>query len=242
MLPAKAYIIAQLQKDLLKLSGMKPAGHASDLPKGLGFLKDHLPQANFPTAAVHEFVCANKEGVAATEGFVSALVSTITHPDAITVWLSPGKTLFPPAIKLFGLDPDRIIFIQLHQEKELLWATEEALKCRGLAAVVCELQELSFTSSRRLQLAVEQSAVTGFILRVNPRKLTATTCVSRWRISSIASETNGMPGVGFPKWDVELLKMRNGKPGSWEVEWKENRFHLHEHIAAVEPQLHRKTG
>jgi protein ImuA len=51
-----------------------------------------------------------------------------------------------------------------------------------------------------------------------------------------------MPGVGFPKWNVELLKMRNGKPGSWEVEWNINGFHLQEHIAAVEPQQHRKTG
>lgn len=39
---------------------------------------------------------------------------------------------------------------------------EEALKCGGLAAVVGEVQDISFTASRRLQLAVEQSGVTGF--------------------------------------------------------------------------------
>jgi protein ImuA len=35
----------------------------------------------------------------------------------------------------------------------------------GLAAVVAEIQELSFMTSRRLQLATEQSGVTGFMLR-----------------------------------------------------------------------------
>ena len=41
-----------------------------------------------------------------------------------------------------------------------MWAIEEALKCDGLAAVIGEMKELSFTNSRRLQLAVEKSHVT----------------------------------------------------------------------------------
>ena len=38
----------------------------------------------------------------------------------------------------------------------MLWVIEEALKCEGLAAVIGEIKELSFTQSRRLQLAVEK--------------------------------------------------------------------------------------
>ena len=33
-----------------------------------------------------------------------------------------------------------------------------------------------------------------------------------------------MPGVGFPRWQVDLLKVRNGNPGSWTVEWSKRRF------------------
>jgi protein ImuA len=62
---------------------------------------------------------------------------------------------------------------------------EEALRCNRLAAVVAEIGELSFTASRRLQLAVEQSRVTGFILRLKPRNLTSTACVTRWRVTSL---------------------------------------------------------
>ncbi|MEJ8843719.1 Error-prone repair protein ImuA [Lacibacter sp. H375] len=227
---------------MLKITGIKPAGNFESLPAGLGFLKKHLPQATFPLGAVHEFVSSSNESNAATEGFVSALMGTVIKTNVATVWISSKKTLFPPALKLFGIDPDRIIFIHLHKEKDLLWTMEEALKCNGLSAVVCELQELSFTSSRRFQLAVEQSLVTGFILRVNPRKLTATACVSRWQISSLASEASGMPGVGYPRWNVELLKMRNGKPGSWQVEWNADAFRLHENFAAIEFEQQKKTG
>ena len=242
MLPAKAHIIAQLKKELLNLTYSKPPGHDSNLPPELGFLKQHLPQANFPVAAIHEFLCATNESVAASEAFVSALVSTLMNNNAVTVWVSSNKNLFPPALRLFGIDPDKIIFIQLHKEKELLWAMEEALKCNGLAAVVCELPELSFTSSRRFQLAVEQSAVTGFILRINPRKLATTACVTRWQISSLPSETTALPGVGFPKWNVELLKVKNGKPGSWQVEWAAGKFRLNNKVAAIEFEQQLKTG
>ena len=68
---------------------------------------------------------------------------------------------------------------------------EEALKCDGIAAVVGEIQELSFTVSRRLQLAVEQSRVTGFILRNNPRNLNTTACVTRWKITPLSKYVNG---------------------------------------------------
>ena len=96
---------------------------------------------------------------------------------------------------------------------------EEALKCKGLSAVIGELPELSFPTSRRLQLAVEQSQVTGFILRNNPKNIHTTACVTRWKISSLPSQlAEGMPGVGFPRWNVELIKVRNGYPANWEVE------------------------
>lgn len=240
MLHAKEHIIEQLQKELLRLHGAKIVVQNNVLPKGLQFLHDHLPQSGFPTGAIHEFICDTHNSVS-TAGFVSALISTLMIPSVI-VWISAGNSLFPPAFNQFTIDPGNIIFIQLQKEKELLWATEEALKCKGLAAVVCELQELSFTSSRRLQLVVEQSAVTGFVLRINHRKLLPTACVSRWQITCLPSVINGLPGVGFPKWNVELLKMRNGKSGSWQVEWNAGKFHLHEDIAAIEFEEQKKTG
>jgi protein ImuA len=85
---------------------------------------------------------------------------------------------------------------------------------------------IDFTSSRRLQLAVEQSEGTGFIIRKNLRKITTTACLSRWKITSLASIPieGTLPGIGFPQWKVELLRMRNGKSGSWTVQWANGRF------------------
>jgi protein ImuA len=77
-----------------------------------------------------------------------------------------------------------------------------------------------------LQLAVEKSHVTGFIIRNDPRNMNVNACVSRWRISPIPSGSeNNLPGVGFPRWNIELLKIRNGRPGSWQMEWSYNLLH-----------------
>src|SRR5690606_29171741 len=143
----------------------------------------------------------------------------------IGLWISRSTQLFAPAMKSFGLDPDRLIFVQMDKEKDILWALEEALKCEGIGVVIAEIQDINFLQSRRLQLAVEKTKVTGFVLRMQPRSLGATTCAARWHIRSLPSHVEGdIPGVGFPEWEVELLKVRNGNPSRWQVRWKQNQL------------------
>jgi protein ImuA len=42
----------------------------------------------------------------------------------------------------------------------------------------------------------------------------------------MASRTGGLPGVGFPCLEVELVKIRNGRPGIWQFEWKNSAFNV----------------
>ncbi len=224
MRPERANIISQLQQDILLLQGYKPANSPA-IDMGLGPIKDAFPNNTFPLGAVHEFLFAGSESAAATSGFLAGMLAPLMRGDGVSLWVSSSRTLLPPALKSFGLHPDRFIFIDLQKEKHVIWAMEEALKCSALTAVIGEMQEISFTASRRLQLAVEQSKVTGFILRKNPRKLNTTACVSRWKITSLMSQSDDdLPGIGFPHWKVELLRVRNGKPGLWHIKWQDGIF------------------
>jgi len=218
-------IIAQLRKDILLLQGFKPAA-ADAVDVGLGPIAAAFPNAIFPTGAIHEFLYDGPERAAATTGFVAGLSGTLMGGSGTCLWISSVGKAFAPGLKTFGIEPDRVIFVDVRREKDALWIMEEALKVEGVAVVVGEIPELSFTASRRLQLAVEQSHVTGFLLRNNPRKLNTTACIARWKIAPLASTLiTGMPGVGFPCWNVELEKVRNGRPGTWQVEWSAGRFH-----------------
>jgi len=239
----KANIIVQLQKEILHLQGTRSTSNSTVLDLGLETIKNAFPNAQFPLGVVHEFICEGTEDVSASCGFISGILSSLMRCGGACLWISSSQTVFPPSLKSFGIDPHKIIFISLRKEKEILWAIEEALKCDGLAAVVGEIQELSFTVSRRLQLAVEQSRVTGFIIRRNPRNINTTACVARWKIISIPSVVvDDIPGVGFPRWNVELLKIRNGNPGTWQIEWMAGKFRPVYKFASINKEQQRKTG
>jgi protein ImuA len=224
MQTTRADIFKQLQTDILHLQGLKSISNTS-LDKGLESIKECFPNGTFPIGAIHEFLTTKSEDVASTTGFVAGLLASLMGNTGATLWISSSRTLFPPALKNFSIDPERFIFLDLQKEKDVIWAMDEALKCSSLSAVVGEMREIDFTASRRLQLAVEQSQVTGFILRKNSRNnINTTACVSRWKIASRPSELKNLPGIGFPKWKVELLRMRNGKSGAWDIQWTEGKF------------------
>jgi protein ImuA len=222
---SKENIISQLHREILSLQGFKTTRSLSDIDLGFGQITEAFPNEVFPLAAVHEFINVEEENEAATTGFIASIVSALMKNCGAAVWVGSSLTIFPAALKTFGISPEHIVFINAPTQREVLWATEEALKCEGLAAVIGEIREITFTESRRLQLAVEKSRVTGFIIRSRPRNLQVNACVSRWRISHLQSEPrDDLPGIGFPRWNIELLKMRNGRTGSWQVEWTKGKF------------------
>jgi len=224
---SKSHIIAHLQKEILSLQGLgsKPKGTQTDV--GLGIIGESFPNQTFPLGVIHEFIANGLEGITAATGFVSGITSRIMRNGGVSVWINSGEPVYPIALKQYGIEPDKVIFIHLQQQKQIQWVLEESLKCEGLASVIAEMRDLSFVSSRRLQLAVEQSRVTGFILRRDPRHLQTTASVCRWEIDSLPSQlADQMPGVGFPRWKVSLTKVRNGKPGQWDIEWREEKFHI----------------
>ncbi|MEZ2338772.1 ImuA family protein [Mucilaginibacter sp. RCC_168] len=221
----KETIIARLRQDILAWEGFKPPQPGAAGSFGLGLLESAFPNGVFPTGAIHEFISECPEESSACSGVISGLLKNLLAQGGACLWVSYTRRIYPPALKLFGIDPDRIVFVDVPRQQDVLWVAEEALKCDGVAAVICETASLTFMESRRLQLAVEQSHVTGFILRKNAKKITATACIARWKVTPVLSRLRtGMPGVGYPRWQIELLKVRNGTPGSWTVEWRHHQF------------------
>ncbi len=202
-----------------------------------------FPGNIFPTAAIHEFISYEVTDAAATTGFFSGIISKLSKEGGLCLWVAGGGKIYPAGLKYFGLEPDRIVFIHATRPKEALWIIEEALKCDALTAVIGEVRELSFTDSRRLQLAVENSGVTGFIHRYCPDAENAVACTTRWKITALPSVLQGnLPGVGYSAWDVQLVKVRNGRPHAWQVSWQDNRFTVIEEPHFVISLNERYTG
>jgi protein ImuA len=236
-------IINRLKREILPLQGFRPSTLEGPRIPGFASVESAFPDHRFPTGAIHEFICQDGSTAAATSGFICGILVHLMNKTQPAVWITSSRQLYPPAIAHFGIAPERIIIIETQHEKELLWIMEEALKCEGLAAVVCEISGVSFIASRRLQLAVEDSGVTGMLIR-NTKKDNVTSSIARWRISSLpGSAPDNLPGLGFPRWKVTLEKVRNGKPASWQIEYNGYQFKeiINADITGIS-RLVRKTG
>lgn len=236
---SKQEIFRSLKKQILTLEGFKEPVLAEE--NKLGRMAEAFPNAVFPFSALHEFFCFNREEATASMAFVAGLLSCSKKGGSI-VWISASQKIFPPALKWFGILPHQVLFLHVKKEAEISWAITEALKCSSLSAVVGEMPEMSLMDSRRFQLAIEESGVACFMLRANPKNL-LTTAVSRWHIQPLHSKIEeALPGLGHPRWQVNLLKVRNGKPASWDIEWVNGDFRYHSKLAALKQSLQKQTG
>jgi protein ImuA len=216
-----------LNQEILPLQGYKPVLYSSKPDLGLGIIEESFPNKIFPLAAIHEFRCQEQEDEAPTGGFIAGLLSPILTHGGTAVWISRSPIIFPPALSYFGLPPERVIFVAMQKDKDILWAGR-SIKVRRINGIIGEIKELSFKTSK-ISIAVEHSNVTGFIIRRDPQQLNTTASVTHWKIRSLPSDrVDDLPGIGFPRWQVNLEKVRNGKPGSWQMEWvTEDSEHCH---------------
>lgn len=81
------------------------------------------------------------------------------------VLIDTHHNLFPLSLSLLGFDLSRLILIRPVSEREALWACEEALRCEAVGVVWANIERVTTTSFRRLQLAAEDSSGIGFLVR-----------------------------------------------------------------------------
>jgi len=118
------------------------------------------------------------------------------------------------------------VLVQAPRDAEILWAMEEGLRAPGILAVVGEIGSLPAVASRRLQFAAEHSGITALLLRrwrdggqAARQRALPNAAATRWRITALPSRPpREEPGVGCPRWRIELLRCRGGEPACWDVE------------------------
>jgi protein ImuA len=143
----------------------------------------------------------------------------------VVLWCLPRPDIYGPGLAAHGLDPGRVVLVRVSRDAEILWAMEEGLRAPGIVAVVGEIGSFPMVASRRLQLAAERSGIMAFLLRrwrdggqAARERALPNAAVTRWRIAALPSlPTRGEPGVGHPRWRVELLRCRGGEPACWEM-------------------------
>jgi protein ImuA len=194
---------------------------------GIAELDDRLARGGLPVAALHEAAPARPtlSDDAAASLFIAAIAARRTRQQkrGTVLWALARRDLFAPALAGAGLGPDRILYAECRDGKEVLAVMEEGLRHGGLVAVVGEVDRLEMAAGRRLQLAAEEGETSALMLRrwrradVDPLA-PPSAAVTRWRIGCAPSEMLPVPGVGRARWKVELVRQRGGPPHEWILE------------------------
>ena len=159
------------------------------------------------------------------------------------IWIADDLSLaesgvpYGPGLDETGIAPEQLIRVATARGRDVLWAMEEALRCRAVGVVIGEMRAsgIDQVATRRLSLAAAAGDRLGLILRSAP-DVEPSAAATRWIVGA-ALPSSPMPfsarsdrrrGVGPPRLAARLVRNRRGHLGAWIVEWNsvEQRFEL----------------
>ena len=211
------------------------------LPLGVPEIDRALPGGGLRLGCIHEVV-----GDEAATGFCAVLLARAGggggdsgERGGSLLWLARGDDLYAPGLVRYGIGAGRLLVVSgLHRQADMLWAMEEALRCRALAGVVAEAEAIGLTAGRRLMLAAEGTGVLGLVLSRGGGGrgrggAGVAAAVSRWRVTAVPGvemagkagsscrmpDDREQPETDGARWRVEVLHCRGGRPSEWITAW-----------------------
>lgn len=199
-----------------------PPGQENTFPFGLG------------KHGLHEVAETAYGDRAAATGFVLTAARPLRK--GALLWISQASivrdmgTLPEAALREMCGENVRRLNITTRQAKDVLWAAEEAIVSGAASHVIAEVEEVDFTSTRRLALASGRHGVP-LTLLLSHGCSGATAAITRWRISPRPSASNlyDFRAPGHSRWHALLERCRSA-PGmaghEFDLEWNDETLSL----------------
>jgi protein ImuA len=201
--------------------------HEDSLRLGVPALDDAL-QGGLALGALHEIAPASELQLGSAFGFGLAIAALAAAGGRQVLCIATdyaaceGGTPYGPGLDRFGLSMNQLLILCVAHPRDALWACEEALKCRALAAVVAELPQAGaaadLTATRRLSLAAQAGGGLGLLLRQRPYPLPSA-ALTRWQVAAVLSKPDRFGGLGGTRFDLSLHRNRRGRCGRWITDW-----------------------
>lgn len=222
-------------------------------PLGAHSLDDTL-RGGLARGVLHEILAEEAGDLGAAYGFALAISARLLRRGKV-LWIQEDRAIqedgiaYAPGIAMQGLDPARLIMVRVGDPASALWAMEQALRCRGLDAVVTESARLAgvydLTASRRLGLAAREGGATGLLIQagIGGRDLKLSSAAfSRWLVGAHRSRPGLAGEPGYPTWRLRLARQRGGREGQWLMEWNhDERVFVEREFADAERDIGRQT-
>jgi len=138
-------------------------GSPAVLPTGFAQLDAVLPGGGWPVGAITELM-PDAQGIGELSLLLPALAQ-LSRAGRYIAWIAPPCLPCPQALTRHGLALERLLLVQTRDVQTGLWATEQALRCPAIGAVLAWPAALDDRRVRRLQLAAEAGGSCGLLYR-----------------------------------------------------------------------------
>lgn len=176
-------------------------GMADSQVVGTGFdaLDAQLPGGGWPVGAMTELLQTTPDSYS-WQLMLPALAKAVQNGPGTVALVGAPHEPFGPSLSARGLPIESLLWIRGETAPARLWASEQALRCADVAAVVAWLPQGRVSELRRLQLAAAQHESLLFVFR--PVTAAEFTSPARLRLQLLPSENDRH------QIDVQILKRR----------------------------------
>lgn len=129
------------------------------------------------------------------------------------VILDHDGTFYPPLAWSLGIAAEQIVVVRPRDQQELIWAADQALRCRAVAAVWARLEVLDDRDARRLQLAAEEGNSFGLWVRPAGALRSPSWADVRWHVRSCSVPAESVWQQQRLQ-EVRLVRCRGGRAGA----------------------------
>jgi len=156
-------VVVELQGLIRQWERRKPQAATDFISTGCDALDALFPGRGIRRGSLVEWIETQE---ASGAGTVALLVCRqLCTPQRLSVFIDGKCPIYPVALAALGFDLNAMILVRPDSKQEVLWASEEALRCEAVEFVWARIEQLSSMAFRRLQLAAEVANTVGFLVR-----------------------------------------------------------------------------
>jgi protein ImuA len=228
-----------LRREIIRLEEARRGGSRETVSTGCGPLDELLPERGMRRGTLAEWLAVGDGTGSSTLALLCAREAC--RDGGTLIVLDSRREFYPPSAVRLGIALEQLIVVRAGDAAENLWALDQALRCRAVAAVLAWPDKLDGRVFRRLQLAAEEGGGLGLLIRPDAARYAPSWADVRVLVEPLPSTS---PRNARRRLRACLLRCRGGTEGrSMDLEIDDETHSVHLAARLAEPMSnHRAVG
>lgn len=198
---------------------------------GCGPLDKMLPEGGLRWGTLAEWFALGEGNGSSTLALLAAREAC--RDGGMLVVLDGRREFYPPPVVRMGIALEQLLVVRAGDAADHLWALDQSLRCRGVAAVLAWPEKLDPRAFRRLQLAAEEGGGLGLFVRSGTARYDPSWADVRFFVEPLPP---GSAQSAPRRLRIHLLRCRGGTEGrNVDVEIDDETYAVHLAARLVEP-------